>query len=686
MGAELTHILDSLGWAVLHSVWQGGVAFLLVIIWRALLRGRSPALRHAGQIMALFGCLIAFVWTFAIYIGLPSFAAESGATLSAANAAEVPRLLSGLISPFDPTTAQSGFGLSRITPILACLWALGFAAMSLRYAFAFGQVQQLRTLGIQKADAGWTKRFLKLAKQIGVTERVQLYVSPNVKGPMTLGLIKPVVLVPIGFLTGFPGDQVEAILRHELAHIRRHDYALNLLQAGVRTVLFYHPAIHIICRWADQDREQACDDLAVRQGRDPLTLARGLAALRLQAQPKLGLAATGSGKDMPLMNRLSRLAGQTPKRGRPEHILMSVLSALLLGTVYMGASARAEAHPVPPTVPDTVISFRTEAPIAPVPPVPPILSPMDYSMLTTGEAMQRFIDQDKAAYEDFAEQMKRYEMELEDYLENSNLNEDIREDYSEFYSDLAEDVSDMFEDRREAIEDLYHEQIERKTERKNQALERSAELQGLEAAMKGLKSAERKIKLEQKSAHNMAKLKAMSEARTEIERDIANIKMARAQAETAQSVTIAKEAQKRMAENAARQKENMERAKKLNAEARAHAKNKRAHIEIDRKSQKRHEEFRDVVMSELLKDGLIKSANETVFLSHPNGTMSLNGKAMSKTMRGKYCALLDSYGFTDNQSEITIKPDSLTILTDWKNGQHRTRVTYGSFESEKTPH
>ena len=91
-------------------------------------------------------------------------------------------------------------------------------------------------------------------------------------------------------------------------------------------------------------------------------------------------------------------------------------------------------------------------------------------------------------------------------------------------------------------------------------------------------------------------------------------------------------------------------------------------------------------MRELLKDGLIKSTNETVFLSHPNGTMSLNGKAMSKGVRGKYCDLLDSHGFTDNHSEITITPDSLTIFTDWKNGQHTTRVTYGSFETEQTSH
>ncbi|MEP3656118.1 MAG: M56 family metallopeptidase [Litorimonas sp.] len=708
MGAEFTHVLDSLGWAVLHSIWQGGLAFLFVIVWRAALRGRSPALRHAGQIMALIGCMAAFVWTFAVYLGLPNIATESGATLSAANANEAPRLFTGLIAPFDPAAAQASLGLSRITPILACLWALGFAAMSLRYAFAFGQVQQLRTLGIQNPNAAWTERFKQLAQDIGVSDKVRLFVSANVSGPMTLGLIKPVVLVPMGFLTGLPADQVEAILRHELAHIRRYDYALNLIQAGVKTVLFYHPAIHIICRWADQDREQACDDLAVKEGRDPLTLARGLAALRIGAHPTFGMAATGTGEDMPLMDRLTRLAGQTPKRGRPEHILMSVLSALLLGSVYLGTSSRAEAHPVPPTVPDTVILLESEPPVEPVPPAPPAppaLMKMDLSKLQNGDDMQRFIDKDKASYKAFAKEMDRYEDELQTFFEAYNLSEDEREDYSEFYEDLADDISDIFEDRREAIEDLYEEQIERKQEElewkqemKEAEIEWRAEMKGLEGAIKGIEAAERETRSMPDSDAKKAKLKALKQARKDIAKAQKDMSMARSQAATAASVARSEANQKQARKLQAEARKQQDEARKQQVEARRQAelarknaeyaakKYKKAHIEIDRGSQNRHEEFRDKVMIELLKDGLIRNSKETVSLSHPNGTMILNGEPLPKRLRGKYCDLWDKYGFMDGKSQVEIAPDSLTILTDWKNGQHTTRVTYGTFDTEKTSH
>ena len=658
MGAEFTHVLDSLGWAVLHSIWQGGVAFLFVVIWRAVLRGRSPALCHAGLIVALLGCLAAFLWTFAVYLGLPNFASGSGATLPVAEAAEASRLLTGLITPFDPAAAQAGVGLSRITPVLACLWALGFAAMSLRYAFAFGQVQQLRTLGIQRPDDAWCERFMKLANDIGVSEKVRLYISANVAGPMTLGLIKPVVLVPIGFLTGLPSDQVEAILRHELAHIRRYDYALNLVQTGVKTVLFYHPAIHIICRWADQDREQACDDLAVKQGRDPLSLARGLAALRLQAHPTFGMAATGTGEDMPLMDRLTRLAGQSPKRGRPEHILMSVLSALLIGSVYLGTSSRAEAHPHPvlPTIPDTIVMMDSEPPIAPAPPEPPVLIEIDQSALRNADQMRRFIDKDKASYRAFAKDMERYADELETFFESSNLNAEERENYSEFIEDIAEDISEMFEDRREAIEDHYEARVERKQEEIEANIEHHAEMIGLKAALIGLEAAEREMGANPDSFLKTFQLEAIRQARKDVAKTQRDAAMARSQAATHRSVA--------------------------SAEARAH----KADTEINRESQKRHQVFRDTVMQELLKDGLIKSVKETVFLSHPKNVMSLNGQPLSKLYRGKYCDLLDKHGFNDNNSEITIKPDSLTILTDWKNGEHKTRVTYGNFSSENTSH
>lgn len=698
MGPEFTHILDSLGWAVLHSIWQGGVAFLAVIVWRFALRGQSPALRHAGQLIALIGCLVAFLWTFATCLGQPALnigpiTADGGATLSAVAETGTQGLLSGLIAPFDPAAfvTQAGVDFSRITPILACLWALGFALMSLRYAFAFGQVQQLRVLGVSAPSAQWQARFTQLLKQSHISANVKLLVSSNISGPMTLGMLKPIVLVPVGFLSGLPSDQVEAVLLHELAHIRRYDYTLNLVQTAVKTVLFFHPAIHIIAKWADRDREQACDDLAVRQGRDPLSLVRGLASLRLNAQPQLGLAATGTGEDTPLMDRLTRLTGQNPTqaqtRGRPEHIVMSLMSALLIGSVYLGSTTRANAHPAPPpppvspaiaTLPDSVIAVP---PALPVPPVPPVLPKLDVSKLTNEGDFQSFIETDKAIYKSFEIAMNQYADRLETYVENTRLTEDEQENIVESYEDFTEDMEDLFEDRREAVEDRYEDYSE-------------ARFEGLKAAEKGLAQAQRQLSRADNPETYDAQFKAMAEARKDIEREYARTDAEVKRQYEAQQRSV--EARERQAENFERAQRNRERAVKLRTDAQARQIEKqtekrvekarkyaekakaKTHAHADHISRERHENFRDIVMAELLADGLIKNASETVFLSHPNNIMSLNGQPISKGLRGKYCELLDTHGFIDNRSEITISPNKMTILTDWKNGRHTTRVTYGT--------
>jgi len=159
--------------------------------------------------------------------------------------------------------------------------------------------------------ANWAQRISVLALQVGIKRTVRLHVSRFVNSPLTIGFIKPIILVPAGFLSNLPPAQIEAVLLHELGHIRRYDYLLNLLQSTIKTVLFFHPVIHIICKMIDTDREKACDDLAVDQNSDPKALAMGLAALRLQLTgPRISMAAVDNNN--PLL---------TPSQYRLQNVL-----------------------------------------------------------------------------------------------------------------------------------------------------------------------------------------------------------------------------------------------------------------------------------------------------------------------------------------------------------------------------
>src|SRR5439155_5091815 len=159
-------------------------------------------------------------------------------------------------------------------------------------------VQRLRTRGVAPADADFRRMAARLARRLHITRVVTLLESSLVDVPTVIGWLKPVVLLPASALGALSPQQLEAILAHELAHIRRHDYLVNLLQTLVETLLFYHPAVWWLSRRIRIERENCCDDLAVSLCGDPVAYANALAdleSLRSEITPThhIAMAATG---------------------------------------------------------------------------------------------------------------------------------------------------------------------------------------------------------------------------------------------------------------------------------------------------------------------------------------------------------------------------------------------------------
>ncbi len=342
-------ILDSLGWAILHSTWQGAIVALAVIVFRGLTKDSQASLRCGFQVLSLMAALLAFVATFGIYhfqklsLGADVYApslftlVEPGGTATLAATAETPNAMGPAAFAADAT---------RFIPFVGMIWILGFVLLSLKYSAALWMTHQLRRTGLSEAPQQWQNRFRILVLNSGINRHIELFISDRVNGPMTLGFFKPIVLVPASFFTALPTDQVEAILLHEIAHIRRNDYMINLLQTAIRTVFFYHPAIHFVSRQIDDDRERACDDFAVAFTRDPAALARGLASLRLNLTPRpFAMAATD--KKSPLVGRLERLVGHGETRRRPEHVVTSFAAMIVAAGLYAQYSPFANAHPEP---------------------------------------------------------------------------------------------------------------------------------------------------------------------------------------------------------------------------------------------------------------------------------------------------------------------------------------------------
>jgi beta-lactamase regulating signal transducer with metallopeptidase domain len=216
---------------------------------------------------------------------------------------------------------------------LVAIWIAGVLLLCARLASAWAQAQRLRVRGTRPAAAALQAGAARLASRLGVRRAVRVLESTVAEVPTVVGWLRPVILFPAGAIAGLPPQHLEALLAHELAHVRRHDYLVNLLQTLVETLLFYHPAVWWVSSRIRHEREHCADDLAVQACGDRFLVARALTAmeeLRVNPlQPGVAMAANGGS----LVSRIQRLLGRTRGSGAPRGALgpTMLVATLLLG-------------------------------------------------------------------------------------------------------------------------------------------------------------------------------------------------------------------------------------------------------------------------------------------------------------------------------------------------------------------
>jgi beta-lactamase regulating signal transducer with metallopeptidase domain/peroxiredoxin/protocatechuate 3,4-dioxygenase beta subunit len=379
-------LVNRLGWTLLHSLWEGaGVALVLAIVLAAL-RRRGPQARYVASCGAMLSLAVLAALTFYL-----TPAPTTQATLQQAPDAGVirrPRPVTdesnvasnqttrltmetgastgepgfarthsapGVINQVAGTTGRhEGFGasqplasrilgwLSTSIPWLVAAWAIGVMALSARNLAAWISVQRLKSHSARPVGAAIEAAVAKLSRRLGIARSIRVLGSALADSPLVIGALRPVILLPVSILTELPVAQLEAILSHELAHVLRHDYLVNLVQSVVETLLFYHPAAWSISRRIRCERENCCDDLAVSVTRDRATYARALATVASTRVPALAPAAGGS----VLMPRLRRVLGvpdaDSSRASRWLAGVMLLAACLAIALLARGPSARAQ--------------------------------------------------------------------------------------------------------------------------------------------------------------------------------------------------------------------------------------------------------------------------------------------------------------------------------------------------------
>jgi TonB family protein len=250
-------------------------------------------------------------------------------------------LIAGVTSGWEQLTTL----LNHAMPWMVLAWCAGVIVFCSRLGVALTVARGLKLRDTQPASDGMQCIFDALCKRLAMDRAVRLAHSVRVHVPTVIGWLKPVVLLPVGCLTGLSERQIEALLAHELAHIRRNDYLVSVLQSMVETALFYHPAVWWISKQVRREREYCCDEMAVKVCGDRLAYARALSLLEERRAPfPMALGANGG----VLIMRIRRLLGYREEIVSSNMASMIVLAIVIAGSGgIIGRLAYAEAKPTP---------------------------------------------------------------------------------------------------------------------------------------------------------------------------------------------------------------------------------------------------------------------------------------------------------------------------------------------------
>lgn len=320
----------TLGWTLLHTLWQGA----LVLIMLYLIQSFIPVSKSYARY--LVGCSALMIL---LLISTGTFISLSPSAKTITNT-DIPTEYTLL--PINPEPASNisvhTFLNSTINFIsqnmnwFITIWAVGVMLFSLRFLGGLIYLRFLTQRVIEVSDH-WKNRMKSLAIQAGVYRTVQLVESIHIHKPIVIGFVKPMILLPVGLLTGMPTIQIEAILLHELSHIRRHDFLINIIQTLIEIILFFNPFVWIISGFIRKEREHCCDDYVISRGSNPLQYVKALAMLEEISISTPALAMALGKNKFQVFNRVKRImeksVNQQNNRVRPLAVVVLVLTGLI---------------------------------------------------------------------------------------------------------------------------------------------------------------------------------------------------------------------------------------------------------------------------------------------------------------------------------------------------------------------
>ncbi|OOQ58826.1 M56 family metallopeptidase [Mucilaginibacter pedocola] len=325
MQSLLYNISQVLGIAILHSLWQGLLVWFLLRIAFGAMPLLPAAKKYNVALLAMFGIAAWFMVT--LFKEASNFNWHPVNTTGAGFVQQP-----GLVNQLSPFTAQADryyYVIEGYLPYISILYIAGLVVNLLKLSYCRLKLRQIKKALLPAAQLQWlTEEF---AAKLNISRYVRVHFSELVDVPCMLGYLKPIILLPISLSANLTVAETEAILLHELAHIKRNDYLVNLLQQVINSLLFFNPFAQIINRLISVERENCCDDLVVQTTNNPLVYARALLKLEESRHANLQFALAASTNKNVLLTRIERIMKTQQKIGNIRHLVLAIL--LLAGSL-----------------------------------------------------------------------------------------------------------------------------------------------------------------------------------------------------------------------------------------------------------------------------------------------------------------------------------------------------------------
>lgn len=307
-----SNFLQALGWAVLNSLWQMALLWVVYQLITAIFRTAKSSQKSSLATILLFAGFAWFVFTFFAILADVSSAHSGYSSFILIN-----------------SNKEVNNWLYTTLPIASVVYLVLLILPLLNFIRNYRYVQVIRRHGLTKVDVQWRMFVQKMAAHMGITKPVHVWMSEFVTSPVTIGYFKPIILLPVAAINHLSAEQTEAVLLHELSHIRRFDFLINLITKIIQTILYFNPFVKAFANIVEEEREKNCDELVLQFQYEPHGYASALLALEKAAHVSYSLAVAASGgKRNTLLARVESIMGIRKKPVFSFNKLAGVVAAL----------------------------------------------------------------------------------------------------------------------------------------------------------------------------------------------------------------------------------------------------------------------------------------------------------------------------------------------------------------------